>query len=239
MLLAEDAPEILFFSTEIDGGRDFTPWEAEPIWPGEPFSGGGEDYLKFLTDTALPYLEERFGAPTEPENCALLGYSLGGLFALWALTKTEKFGAGASLSGSLWYPQFLKYLENCPPKKDTAIYLSLGDREPLGGPPVMRTVGDCTEMAKEIFKQSRLQGILRVESRRARQGRHQTLAARRAQTFDHDGKNGGKVRRNAVLIVNDGRKRRGAKRNARAIEREISKNLTGEMRETALKFTRF
>ena len=73
MLLAEDAPEVLFFSTEIDGGRDFTPWEAEPIWPGEPFSGGGEDYLKFLTDTALPYLEERFGAPTEPENCALLG----------------------------------------------------------------------------------------------------------------------------------------------------------------------
>ncbi|WP_418559283.1 alpha/beta hydrolase-fold protein, partial [Hominenteromicrobium sp.] len=118
MLLAEDAPEVLFFSTEIDGGRDFTPWEAEPIWPGEPFSGGGEAYLKFLTDTALPYLEERFGAPTEPENCALLGYSLGGLFALWTLTKTEKFGAGASLSGSLWYPQFLKYLENCPPKKD-------------------------------------------------------------------------------------------------------------------------
>ena len=39
MLLAEDAPEVLFFSTEIDGGRDFTPWEAEPIWPGEPFSG--------------------------------------------------------------------------------------------------------------------------------------------------------------------------------------------------------
>lgn len=90
---------------------------AEPIWPGEPFSGGGEGYLKFLTDTALPYLEERFGAPAEPENCALLGYSLGGLFALWALTKTEKFGAGASLSGSLWYPQFLKYLENCPPKR--------------------------------------------------------------------------------------------------------------------------
>ena len=107
--------------------------------------------LKFLTDTALPYLEERFGAPTEPENCALLGYSLGGLFALWALTKTGKFGAGASLSGSLWYPQFLKYLENCPPKRDTAIYLSLGDREPLGGPPVMRTVGDCTEKAKEIL----------------------------------------------------------------------------------------
>lgn len=65
--------------------------------------------------------------------------------------KTEKFGAGASLSGSLWYPQFLKYLENYPPKKDTAIYLSLGDREPLGGPPVMRTVGDCTEKAKEIL----------------------------------------------------------------------------------------
>lgn len=60
MLLAEDAPEILFFSTEIDGGRDFTPWEAEPIWPGEPFSGGGEDYLKFLTDTAAAVFRGAF-----------------------------------------------------------------------------------------------------------------------------------------------------------------------------------
>ena len=152
-VLAEAAPGALFFASEIDGGRDFTPWEAGPIWQGEPFSGGGEDYLKFITNTALPYLENNFDGPTEPESCAVMGYSLGGLFALWALTRTERFGAGASISGSLWYPEFLKYLENHPAPKGEIVYLSLGDREPLGGPPIMRTVGDCTEKAKEILRE--------------------------------------------------------------------------------------
>ena len=80
-----------------------------------------------------------------------MGYSLGGLFSLWALTQAEQFGAGASISGSLWYPEFLKYLENCSAPQDKIVYLSLGDREPLGGLPVMRTVGVCTAKAKEIL----------------------------------------------------------------------------------------
>lgn len=150
-VLSEAMPGALFFASEIDGGKDFTPWEAEPIRQGEPFSGGGKDYLKFITNVALPYLEENFDAPAGPKNRVILGYSLGGLFSLWALTQAEQFGAGASISGSLWYPEFLKYLENCSAPQDKIVYLSLGDREPLGGPPIMRTVGDCTEKAKEFF----------------------------------------------------------------------------------------
>lgn len=60
MLLAEDAPEVLFFSTEIDGGRDFTPWKRSPFGPVSRFSGGGEAYLKFLTDTALAVFRGAF-----------------------------------------------------------------------------------------------------------------------------------------------------------------------------------
>ncbi len=177
MLLAECA-EVLFFAKSTAAG--ISPM-GSPFGPVSRFRAAGR-HLKFLTDTALPYLEERFGAPpTERKTVRCWGTRSARLFALWALTKTEKFGAGASKPFRLlWYPQFLKYLENCPPKKDTTIYLSLGDRERSaarhadGG----RLHG---EKGEGDFKRSRLQGILRVESRRARQGRHQTLAARRAR----------------------------------------------------------
>ena len=93
ILLAEDAPEVLFFSTEIDGGRDSTPMgSGAPFGPAGAVSGGGK---------TEPISARR----RNPKTVRCWG-TLGGLFALWALTKTEKFGAGASLSGSLWYPQF-------------------------------------------------------------------------------------------------------------------------------------
>ena len=176
MLLAECAGGIIFFY----GNRrrpGFHPWEAGALM--SRFRAAGR-HLKFLTDTALPYLEGVSARADGTKNCALLGYSLGEIICALGADERRKIRCRCKLSGSLWYPQFLKYLENCPPKKDTTIYLSLGDREPLG-PPVMRTVGDCTEKkAKGDFKRSRLQVFFGVESRRARQGRHQTLAARRA-----------------------------------------------------------
>lgn len=42
MLLAEDAPEVLFFSTEIDGGRDFTRGKRRPFGPVSRFRATGK-----------------------------------------------------------------------------------------------------------------------------------------------------------------------------------------------------
>lgn len=122
------------------------------MWEGEPFSGGGAEYLRFLTETAVPYLEEKYGAPGEKR--AILGYSLGGLFALWALCETSVFGSGASVSGSLWYPGFTEYFRAHMPRREQRVYLSLGDREPFGGPPVMRTVGARTEEIASLLSGS-------------------------------------------------------------------------------------
>lgn len=146
--LAEGLPELLLFWNEPDGGRDFTPWPVPPIWEGEKFTGEGGKYLSFLTETALPYLEREFGASTDPACRALLGYSLGGLFSLWAMGKGAGFSAFASLSGSTWYEGFSEYLRAAPLRGTEAVYLSLGDREEFGGPPRMRAVGDCT---REIY----------------------------------------------------------------------------------------
>ena len=206
---------IIFFYGNRRRRQDFTP--GAHLAPVSRFRRRGRLPKILDRHSALPYLEERFGAPMEPENRALLGYSLGGLFALWALTKTEnsvQVQAFPALCGTL---QFLKYLENCPPKKGHRNILIPRRPRTAWRPARHADGGRLHGNGEGDFKRSRLQGILRVESRRARQGRHQTLAARRAQTFlTMMAKNGGKVRQNAVLIVNDGGKRRGAKRNARA-----------------------
>lgn len=152
--IAEALPQSLLFFAEADGGRDFTPWPAPPVRPGDAFSGGGADYLRFLTETAAPYLRAQYRAPADPARRAVLGYSLGGLFALWALCETDFFGCAASVSGSLWYPGFAPYLQGRLPRPAQAVYLSLGDREPLGGPALMRTVGTATESAAALLRQN-------------------------------------------------------------------------------------
>ena len=85
------------------------------------------------------------------EDRLISGYSLGGLFALWALCESGAFGKAASLSGSTWYPGFLSYFEAHLPDENKKIYLSLGDREPFGGPPALREVGVCTEKLYKIL----------------------------------------------------------------------------------------
>jgi predicted alpha/beta superfamily hydrolase len=157
---AQDLPPTLLFFARADGDRDFTPWPAPGIREGEEFFGEAGDYLTFLTQTALPYLEKEFGASTRPEERGILGYSLGGLFALWAQRQGEFFRLAGSLSGSLWYPGWLDYLEQHPPRPEEKIYLSLGDREEYGGPPLLRTVGDCTRRAYALYKSSGAETLL-------------------------------------------------------------------------------
>ncbi len=148
--LAEELPETLLFSAEADGGRDFTPWPAPAVWEGEPFSGEGQAYLRFLLDDALPVLFERYGYFDVPDRL-IAGYSLGGLFSLWAAAESGAFGQAASLSGSTWYPDFTAYCEAHLPEETKRVYLSLGDREPFGGPLALRAVGMCTEKIHAIL----------------------------------------------------------------------------------------
>ena len=157
---AQDLPPALLFYAQAEGDRDFTPWPAPGIREGEVFSGEAGAYLDFLTGTALPYLEREFGASRRPEERGILGYSLGGLLALWAQRQGKTFRLAGSLSGSLWYPGWLDYLEEHPPRREEKVYLSLGDREEYGGPPLLRTVGDCTRRAHQLYEASGAETVL-------------------------------------------------------------------------------
>lgn len=158
--LGENLPGVALLFVEADGDRDFTPWPSPGIREGELFSGQGETYLRFLLEKALPYGVERFSFCENWEHRGILGYSLGGLFALWAQTQGKVFQVAGSLSGSLWYPGWMEYMEVHPPKTEEKIYLSLGDREEYGGPPLLRTVGECTRRAHQFYETQGISTIL-------------------------------------------------------------------------------
>ena len=65
-----------------DWNRDFSPWEAPAMFGTERFSGQGAETLKWLTEECMPYIDQTFD--TERRERWLMGYSLAGLFALWA-----------------------------------------------------------------------------------------------------------------------------------------------------------
>ena len=111
--------------------HDLSPWKAPAVFGTEPFGDGASDTLKkVLTLTGEPGKEYYIG-----------GYSLAGLFALWAVCQTDAFQGAAAASPSVWFPGFLDYMKSMPINTGK-VYLSLGDREARTRNPVMATVGD-------------------------------------------------------------------------------------------------
>ena len=124
---------------------DLSPWTAPPVFGREGFGAGAADTLAEV----LKYTWE------ENRTYYLGGYSLAGLFALWASYQTDVFKGVAAASPSLWFPGFSDFMrEN---KIHTgAVYLSLGDKEEKTRNPVMAAVGDRIREAYALLKE---QGI--------------------------------------------------------------------------------
>lgn len=147
--------EILLVSVKSDNwGRDFTPWSAEAVRKGEaPPEGRADEYIQKLTGQIKPYVDAHYRTKAEPEETVLIGYSLGGLTAVYALYRTQVFGKAGSVSGSLWYDNFLTYAEEHAEEAVVGkLYLSLGKKEPKSRNPRMGTVGECTERIKRLFE---------------------------------------------------------------------------------------
>ncbi len=139
---------LLAFPTP-DWDRDLTPWAAPGLRKNEPDFGGGAE--AFLAELLAAVREAEGALPAPPETKLLMGYSLGGLFALWAGTRTEEFPLLASVSGSLWFDGWCEYLE-ANPCRAGRVYLSLGEREPKARNPRMARVGLCTERTEALLR---------------------------------------------------------------------------------------
>lgn len=109
-----------------DWNRELSPWEAPPVFGREPFGDGAEETLSRLLSDVLPAFSEAY--PLENRRFLLAGYSLAGLFALWAAYQTDAFAGIAAVSPSVWFPGWTEYAETHP-IRCPLVYLSLGDQE--------------------------------------------------------------------------------------------------------------
>lgn len=123
-----------------DWMADLSPWPAPAAFGREPFSGRARDTLNRLETVWLPDLRRALGLSPETET-VLGGYSLAGLFALWAAYESSGFSGVAAASPSVWFPGFPEYARARRPQAKK-IYLSLGDREEKTRNPAMSAVGD-------------------------------------------------------------------------------------------------
>jgi len=123
--------------------RDLSPWPAEAVFGNEGFGEGAADTLAFL-------MKEVLHDPAAYRRKYLGGYSLAGLFALWAGYRTNAFDGIAAASPSVWFPHFTEYMKNNEILAD-AVYLSLGDREERTRNAVMSRVGSSIRCAYTII----------------------------------------------------------------------------------------
>lgn len=131
--------------SDLDWNRDMAPWDSPAAFKnGEPFTGGADNYLRLLVEEIIPRAEKDLASP--PAWRGIAGYSLAGLFALYAIYRTDVFSRVGCMSGSLWFPGFKEYIFSHEPKRrPDCIYFSLGDKEAKTRNPVLKTVQENTE----------------------------------------------------------------------------------------------
>ena len=128
----------LLVTIELDDWTiDLMPWPDGNISRDPEAGKHGQETLAFILEDLIPELEQRYGALP----VILGGYSLGGLFALWASCQTDRFCAVAAASPSVWIHGWLPFAKKNRPMAD-AIYLSLGDREEHVKNQAIARVGD-------------------------------------------------------------------------------------------------
>lgn len=161
-----DSPEHPFDTTTLSHQRQstvasvpipcwndaLTQWPADGIYRGEPpFGGGADQTLATLADTLIPAIES--GAGLSPTKRAICGYSLGGLFALFAFAHMRAFDACACLSGSVWYEGWVEHLRELPLDLGGRFaYLSIGTKERKAARPILKTVQNRMEQCATILQ---------------------------------------------------------------------------------------
>ena len=127
-----------------DWNQELTPWPAPPVFGKIPFGNGATDTLEFVISQLLPAVQE------EMPHVVLGGYSLAGLFALWASCQTDKFEGVVAASPSVWFPKWIEYATDNEPLAKS-IYLCLGDKEEKAKNPVMAQVGNAIRKQNELL----------------------------------------------------------------------------------------
>ncbi|MDE7322058.1 MAG: alpha/beta hydrolase [Lachnospiraceae bacterium] len=137
---------------------DFSPWKAQAVFGNEEFGGKADKTLEWLMNKCIPYIDEAYVSyikdALEIRRYAV-GYSLAGLFSLWAYGECSLLTGAVSCSGSLWYKGWLEYVEThwaaFHRNRMDCIYLSLGSKEEKTKNSLLSTVGDNTRKTYKML----------------------------------------------------------------------------------------
>ena len=132
-----------------DWNTELSPWEAPAVFGKDGFGGKAAETLQEIED----YCKEN------TKTYYIGGYSLAGLFSLWAAYQSELFKGVAAASPSVWFPDFTEFMETHTIKTES-VYLSLGDKEEKVKNPVMATVGDRIRIVNELLQEQKVNTIL-------------------------------------------------------------------------------
>lgn len=152
--------------------ENFSPWCAPRVFAKGPnFGNGAQKTLDTLINQVVPWAESELIEP--PAYRVLVGYSLAGLFSLWAGVSqqvargyqpddalsqpgaphvdapTPTFQRIGAVSGSFWFPGLLDYVDQQISEGVvgfTHAYLSLGDRETRTPNPQIMHVRENAEL---------------------------------------------------------------------------------------------
>lgn len=125
--------EFRFIATKVENWNDdLSPWKAPAVFKTEDFCGGASKTLENIIALCADKNRKYY----------IGGYSLAGLFALWAACQTDIFSGVAAASPSVWFPGFIDYMKTYKMKSQN-VYLSLGDREEKTRNPVIAQIGNC------------------------------------------------------------------------------------------------
>ncbi len=128
-----------------DWNGDFSPWKAEKAFAkSTDFTGGAGEYLRYFEQELLPRAEQNLSF--EVKDRGIVGYSMAGLFAVYAMYHSDKFNRIGTMSGSLWFDGWADYaMSHSMKAENPLIYISLGSREHKVRNVRMASVKVCTE----------------------------------------------------------------------------------------------
>ena len=152
--------------------ENFSPWCAPRVFAKGPnFGDGAQKTLDTLINHVIPWTESELTDP--PTYRVLVGYSLAGLFSLWAGVSQQvargcqhdataphvdapaaTFQRIGAVSGSFWFPGLLDYVDQQLSGGVVGLthaYLSLGDREArTPNPQIMHVRENAELLASEL-----------------------------------------------------------------------------------------
>ncbi len=150
--LLENENIVLAAVDGVDWDAELSPWPAPRAFRrGNDFTGHADTYLQELGNDIIPAVEATLDF--QPDCRYLAGYSLAGLFSVYALYRTDMFSRAASVSGSLWYDGFVNFMkENHPYKRPEQVYFSLGEQEGFTKNIRSSKVKQCTLDSERILQ---------------------------------------------------------------------------------------